>query len=390
MKLQLNFLFFMILSSFTIKGQDAVHNYGTIQIHDQALVGFHTNLVNDGPFNQNLGFVGFYDEVNELTISGTSNPVFYDTEIVVDNGLYIENTVGILKSLNLVSGIIYTPRTASEVNLNFITDAEYFGETDLKMVDGYVSMIGKSEFTFPVGDNQRIRPLTISSSAVNDYAKGGYYYEDPNSPSIFGTSFNTASVENVGLLVSNYEFWHLEGEVPSNVTLTWSSESFTFLLGDTINDLRVVGWNIVTKQWENLGAVSFSGNLETGHITSSEFIPNDYEIITVGGLGEGLETLSSIDLGNYYVSPNGDGINDRLKIEGIENSLNNSIEIYDRYGILVYSKENYTNEFDGISNRQSVIDRKTGLASGLYYYIIHLKDISQRSQGYFYLTTTQE
>lgn len=53
----------------------------------------------------------------------------------------------------------------------------------------------------------------------------------------------------------------------------------------------------------------------------------------------------------------------------------------------VFSKNNYTNEFGGYSNRSSVITKNYGLASGIYFYIITLNDLRQKHQGYLYLTS---
>ncbi len=382
------FRIFSFLFAIAVTGQDAVHNYGAIQIHDTGLVGFHMDVINDGAFNQNLGLVGFYND-NTLTLSGTSNPVLYDTEIAVDNGFYIENTLGILNNVNLISGTIFTPRSSYSTNLSFITDSFYIGENNSNMIDGYASILGKEIFTFPIGENGKLRPLTITSEAINDYARSAYFDEDPNSPSIFSTSFNTEELENEFLSVSTQEFWQLEGEVPSTVTLTWDDQSFVSLLGEFITDLKVVGWNIMQKQWEDLGNSDVEGSMESGSVTSGTFIPNDYEIITIGGNNDLLEPLANIKLDNYYMTPNGDGINDRLVIEGIESSPNNTLQIFNRYGVLVYSKQNYIDEFDGISNRESVISQGSGLASGIYFYIIALNDLEQKHQGYLYLTSYQ-
>lgn len=382
--------FLMVLfSGLTGLGQDAVHNFGPMQLHTNASVGFHIDVINDGAFNQNLGLVGFYND-NILTLSGTSNPVFFDTEIAVDNGFYIENTLGVLNNANLISGTIFTPRSSYVTHLSFITDSFYNGENDTNMVDGYVSILGKEVFTFPIGDNGKLRPLTITSEVLNDYARSAYFDEDPNSPTIFATSFNTAEIENEFLSVSTQEFWQVEGEVPSRITLTWDDQSDVNLLAEFLTDLKVVGWNITLRQWENLGNSEVQGSFTSGSVTSDTFVPNDYEIITIGGNNDLLETLGNITLDNYYMTPNGDGINDRLVIEGIENSPNNTLQIFNRYGVLVYNKQNYIDEFDGISNRESVISRGSGLPSGIYYYVIILNDLEKKHQGYLYLTSYQD
>lgn len=367
--------------------QEAVHNYGNIQVHEDGLVGFHMDVINNGPFNRNSGLVGFYSLDKALTVSGGSNPIFYDFEVAVDNHLYIDNTVGVSNNANFITGDIITDRTTSEVNINFINDSFYNGEGDYTKIDGYAAISNKSEFTFPIGQNNILRPLTIQSTGSNDYAKSAYYFENPELSSISSTSFNTTKVEKGLAIVSTYEYWHLESSVPSQVTLTWNEQSDAYLLGGFLTDIRVVGWNKLNKEWVNLGNTKITGDLNNGTITSAEFIPNDYEIITLGGTNDMLETLGNVTLDNYFLTPNGDGVNDYLVIDGIENSPNNSLQIYNRYGRLVYSQSNYTNEFNGLSNVNMVISKNSGLASGIYFYIVSLTDLDIKHQGYLYLST---
>ncbi|WP_282051074.1 gliding motility-associated C-terminal domain-containing protein [Maribacter aquivivus] len=386
------YLFLLITTGICLvtNAQDAVHNYGNIQIHDDGLVGFHMDVINNGAFNQNKGLVGFYSMDKALTISGGSNPVFYDFEVAVDNDLYVDNTVDVLNNANLIAGDIITSRVASEVNINFLNNSFYIGEGDNTKVDGYAAMSKKFEFTFPIGQYGKLRPLSIESISSNDYAKSAYYYEDPNTPSVFNTSFSTFIKENEALSISEYEFWHLESTIPSKVTLTWDEESNAYLFGETIAEIKVVGWSVIDNIWIDLGNTNVEGNFAYGSVTSEEFIPSDYEIITLGGNSDIIETLDNITLDNYYMTPNGDGINDYLEIEGIDSSPNNVLQIYNRYGRLVFSKNNYSDEFTGISNVNGVIAKNIGLPSGIYFYIVSLNDLNYKHQGYLYLTTYDE
>ncbi|MET6991626.1 gliding motility-associated C-terminal domain-containing protein [Sediminicola arcticus] len=366
--------------------QDAVHNYGNIQIHGSAMVGFHMDVINDGTFDKNLGLVSFYNEDQPIIISGAFPLVFNDMEITVDKGLFLETSIAVTNNSNFIIGSVYTPRNKTDIHMNYRVNSFYSGESDVNHIDGYSQIKNEDYFTFPVGDDNRLRPLSIESTMINTNAKCAYFYEDPNEPTTFNTSFNT-DIRGAGILgVSIEEFWKLEGSVSSKATLTWDEKSNVILLGDTPKDLKVVGWSKTEEQWVNLGNSKVDGDLNSGSITSDDFFPNDYEIITLGGNNDLFETFSTLELDNYFLSPNGDGKNDFLVIEGLNLSPNNSIQIFNRYGVMVYYKANYNNEFGGNANRNLVFKRNSGLSSGIYFYILTLKDIKQKHQGYLYIT----
>ena len=376
----------VLLSSMLSNSQEAVHNYGTIQIHDAAMVGFHLDLINDGSFDQNMGLVGFYSDFGQLTVSGAFTPIFFDAEIAVEDGLVLQTSLGVNNNGNLITGDIITPRTQSGVYSNFFDNSFYTGESSVSKVYGYAAMTNKDTFIFPVGDDQRLRPLTIRSMATNSLAKCAYFFEDPNNSKTLNAFFNTNKRASEYMSVSDKEFWRLEGDVPSHVTLSWDGYSNVAALGEFMSDLKVVGWSKSESQWVSLGNTAVEGGMAYGTITSDLFVPNDYEIITIGGNDDMLETFDTIELDNYYMTPNGDGQNDVLTIEGLENSPSNSLQIFNRYGVLVYTKDNYRGDFNGYSNMENAIQKDSGLETGIYFYIITLNDLRRKHQGYLYIS----
>ncbi|MFC2148588.1 gliding motility-associated C-terminal domain-containing protein [Bacteroidota bacterium] len=376
----------VLLISMLSTAQEAVHNYGTIQIHDAAMVGFHLDLINDGSFDQNMGLVGFYSDLGQLTVSGAFTPIFFDAEIAVEEGLVLQTSLGVNNNGNLITGDIITPRTQSGIYSNFFDNSFYTGESSVSKVYGYAAMTNKDTFVFPVGDDQRLRPLTIRSMATNSLAKCAYFFEDPNNSKTLNAFFNTNKRASEYMSVSDTEFWRLEGDVPSNVTLSWDGYSNVAALGEFMSDLKVVGWSKSESQWVSLGNTAVEGGMAYGTITSDLFVPNDYEIITIGGNDDMLETFDTIELDNYYMTPNGDGQNDVLTIEGIENSPSNSLQIFNRYGVLVYTKDNYRGDFNGYSNMENAIQKDSGLETGIYFYIITLNDLRRKHQGYLYIS----
>jgi gliding motility-associated-like protein len=79
------------------------------------------------------------------------------------------------------------------------------------------------------------------------------------------------------------------------------------------------------------------------------------------------------------VSPNGDGLNDFFLIRGIECYPNNTVEIYNRWGVKVYDIQGYDNDlrsFKGFSEGRVSIKESNGLPSGTYFYIIKYVDLN--------------
>ena len=70
------------------------------------------------------------------------------------------------------------------------------------------------------------------------------------------------------------------------------------------------------------------------------------------------------------ISPNNDGLNDSLDLTDYDVS---DIEIYNRNGVLIYSKKNYSNEWRGQSKDGSE------LSVGTYFYIMRYRDGLEKS-----------
>ena len=86
-------------------------------------------------------------------------------------------------------------------------------------------------------------------------------------------------------------------------------------------------------------------------------------------------------------SPNGDGVNDTFEVNNLSVIYPNFImEIYNRYGNLVYKGGASTPRFDGKSNQSKFIS--TGdLPVGVYYYIFYFNNgTNNPEQGHLYLS----
>jgi gliding motility-associated-like protein len=63
------------------------------------------------------------------------------------------------------------------------------------------------------------------------------------------------------------------------------------------------------------------------------------------------------------ISPNNDGSNDQWIIQGLDIYPNAQIEIYNRWGSLLFSSNSYQNDWDGMRNGKQ-------LPAGVYYYVV--------------------
>ncbi|WP_433810950.1 Ig-like domain-containing protein [Flavobacterium johnsoniae] len=92
------------------------------------------------------------------------------------------------------------------------------------------------------------------------------------------------------------------------------------------------------------------------------------------------------------VSADGDEQNKRFYIKGIECYPDNSVQIFNRWGVLVFDREHYNNNdivFKGISEGRVTIKDSNGLPEGTYYYILKYKNRQSQpyqKAGYLYLT----
>lgn len=371
------------LISFSGLAQDAFQNFGNVQIHTAGQIGFHIDVVNNGVFDTNSGIAGFYND-NSLTVSGDNKPVFHDLEIDVKEDLILEVGVGATNFQEFVNGKVLTDRNEKNISLDYINDTPFMGESDERYVDGYASLTGDLDFSFPVGDDFRLRPIKIENEAAAEGSRAAYFFENPNSPNYFTERFNTATYEEDLLFgVSIFEFWDLNGSKETKVTLTWDDNSNISTLVENLGDLRIVGWSKTDNRWVNLGNTLVVGDLTEGEISSNTIIPDDFEVLTFGASNRLLDG----DLEVYTaVSPNGDGFNDTFRIQGLARYPDNELFIYNRWGVLVFQKKAYheNQNFAGISQGRATISQKSELPEGTYYYVLNITGAKERA-GYFYI-----
>lgn len=117
--------------------------------------------------------------------------------------------------------------------------------------------------------------------------------------------------------------------------------------------------------------------------TDGDGIPN-YLDPDLGVQGDVIEVFN-------VLTPNGDGVHDVLQISGLENFPNNSLRIYNRWGVLVYTTNAYNTEgnvFDGTSKGRVTVDVDNKLPVGTYFYILDYEEQNRNMKslsGYIYI-----
>ncbi len=166
-----------------------------------------------------------------------------------------------------------------------------------------------------------------------------------------------------------------------NQIITLTSGNKPFLSGD--NSILVdLGQPIV---WDNCGIRSVINDAPAKFkIGITEVI---WTVTDFSGLTDTCTqkvTLRALPEAPQLFSPNGDGVNDKFEITGIEQFQKSQLYVYTRSGQLVYSSEDYQNDWDGRFTT-SGWSKKQIVAPGVYYYILNLGDSIKKIQGFVYI-----
>jgi gliding motility-associated-like protein len=145
------------------------------------------------------------------------------------------------------------------------------------------------------------------------------------------------------------------------------------------SDLYVSGADIVSYNWfpsAGLNSTTISNPIASPKTTTT------YTVEVTNRFGSKTRIAITVTVREDYnitpsniLSPNGDGENDVWTIENLSAYPNNKVMIIDRSGKLIYSKTNYTNDWNGIFNGNA-------LPEGTYYYIITLNNGAAEKKGF--------
>ena len=171
--------------------------------------------------------------------------------------------------------------------------------------------------------------------------------------------------------------------LPQLLTVVENTNAFDILLEDGCRDFEYV---ISITNTEDLGftdeAYRWSGPnnfSNTGpEVVITDLTPGEYSVTAANA--DGCSTTARVTVLNTScripkgVSPNNDEYNNNFDLSNLDVM---ELKIYNRYGIEVYTKQNYEDEWYGQSD-------KGDLPTGTYYYVVSLSTGKQVS-GWVYL-----
>lgn len=229
-----------------------------------------------------------------LLLVARANSQLSGGSIYVSSGSYISSTTG---ASNVGTSWI-TNRSNTYGAFRFLGTATVSGSDDAHAVNGYVSRIGNSALDFPVGNQagNDLRTLSVSAPALaTDHLSIAYWTGDagtaidPTGGAHSRTSMNPSGLAGSTLLVSvsPLGFWDwvpVSGTSPLSVSV--SIPDFNVPGGYAIPPaMRLVGWNTVTSQWDNLsGSTGASSNAENTIVTGSVTDMSLYSAIAIGSV----------------------------------------------------------------------------------------------------------
>ncbi len=246
-----------------------------------------------------MRFVGEDDQ--HIESNGSFNDFSMATlHVEKPNGkLIIDVPLHIQTELNLTNGIIQL----SDTNSLFLEYSAIASQgSDSSYVEGAISKMGITEFTFPTGGGGQYAPISIDSVSNSTTFKASYIGTDPNS------IYSRSSKDSTLGFVNRCGYWKLErtiGTGTSKAKLGWSNNS---CYNSNPVDGKVALWD--GSQWKDKGNGAYSGNSTSGNVQSSNSLTSFPAILNVtgvcgltAGLSANRDTLYSGYLATFTATP---------------------------------------------------------------------------------------
>jgi len=216
------------------------------------------------------------------------------------------------------------------------------------------------------------------------WEQAGTYYLSVN-------SFNQNGCSNCQIFRVNIFDNHIPVANNDYVSCNWQNSIRVDLLGndyDAFNDLDTASLKILTKA--EFGEVKIGPNGTVIYSPLHNQTGTDKFYYQICDACNQCDTaMVSIEISNpplflpQGISPNGDGINDRFVIMGLDAFPKSSLTVFSRDGVIVYQDNDYKNDWDGNPGKDKI--KFLPVPSGTYYYLLHPGGTNRVIKGFVYI-----
>ena len=184
------------------------------------------------------------------------------------------------------------------------------------------------------------------------------------------------------------------------VTNNSTNQVGNVLANDTLDGQPIAASEVSIKVTNNAGipgvTIDAEGNLTIPqgapsgtHTIEYEVISNTYGVRKTGRVVVNLSNDADLEFYNAISTDEGSQ-NNGFIIKNIELYPKNNLKIFNRYGVLIFEKDGYTNAspFKGISEGRATVNKDGKLPQGTYYYILEYtdgKNQTQQKTGWLYI-----
>lgn len=346
--------------------------------HNDGLVTFTTGKTTG--ITRMRGLLGFQE------ISGSIPMEWYNAEFnngTVQPAFHLSNDVSILGTADFQHGIV---DDATYGGLVVFENGSSPTNTDNESyINGQVRKNGKDAFVFPIGNKSKYRYAGISApDNVTDAFTGQYFFE--NADPLYPLANKAGVIESI----NDKEYWTLDKTAGTSdvlLTLSWDERttSPTAIVASPESAIHIVRWDATQNLWVDEGGVADSG---TKTVTTAINV-SGYGVFTTARVNESSIDSSCSCVIYNGISPNGDGLNDYFRIDGLTGT-DNTVEVFNRWGVKVYGTTAYNttgNVFKGISDGAGTLNKKEKLPVGTYFYVLYFKQNGKagKKAGYLYI-----
>jgi len=232
------------------------------------------------------------------------------------------------------------------------------------------------------GDALWLVPVGLTLSDTSDAGATATVSAEGSYPLTLQVSNGVCPVEEDNVQIT---FW----QEPGDVTVTPDT---TLEPGSREVDLEAV-WQdpqVGTLTWSTPSpAVIDNIHSEQIHVTALSVGESMFRVEVVNGVcavkaDEVRVTVPGFTAHNYGISPNNDGINDKMTVAGAEHTPN-SLVIFDVNGTMVFRTDNFMHADNALTvdGWEGVNNDNEPLPDGTYYYILEMKgDVQETMKGY--------